>query len=47
MWLIRNGVAEKIAWSLTAIERRARAIVFLGFEGTDWDWDRNIPKERK
>lgn len=47
MWLIRNGVAEETAWGLAPIERRARAIVFLGFEGTDWDWQRMMPKERK
>jgi hypothetical protein len=47
MWLIRSGVAEETAWSLSRAERKARAITFLGFEGVDWDWDRMIAKERK
>lgn len=46
MWLIRNGVAEEKAWSLSKVERLARAITFMAFEGVDWDWDRMQPKER-
>jgi hypothetical protein len=47
MWLIRNGVAEDVAWGLSTAERKARAILFLKFEGADWDWGRMMPVERK
>lgn len=47
MWLVRNGVAEETAENLSNVERVARCIVFLRFEGTEWDWSRMRPTERK
>jgi hypothetical protein len=47
MWLIRNGVAEDLAWSLGRAERLARVVVFAEFEGAEFDWRRMAWKERK
>lgn len=47
MWLIRNGVDEELAWSLSRPERLARAVVFAEFEGAEYDWRAMKFKERK
>ncbi|WP_424139365.1 hypothetical protein [Roseomonas chloroacetimidivorans] len=44
---MKNGVPYDRAISMSDEERFAHAVIFAGFEGTEFDWQRMRWKERK
>lgn len=42
MWLVRNGVPFDVAFQLDDNTRTAFAIIFSGFEGAKFNWNRMV-----
>jgi hypothetical protein len=47
MALIKNGVTEEVAWSLSPVERLARLVVFGEMNGGEFSWRTLSWRERK
>lgn len=47
MALIKNGVAEDVAWGLSPSERLARIVVFGQLDGGEFDWPKLTWKDPK
>ena len=40
LWLVHNGVPFDVAFQMPDVDRFAMCIVFSGFQGAKFDWDR-------